>query len=35
MTPMITISALTPTMTPPIAIRLMSDNSFDPRRLRR
>jgi hypothetical protein len=34
-TPMITINALTPTMTPPIAIMLISDSSFDPRRLRR
>jgi hypothetical protein len=35
MTPIITISALTPTITPPIAIMLISDRSFDPRRLRR
>ena len=35
MTPMITMSALTPTTTPPIAITLISDSSFDPRRLRR
>ena len=34
-TPMITISALTATVTPPIAMRLISDSSFDPRRLRR
>ena len=32
---MITISALTPTTTPPIAITLISDSSFEPRRLRR
>ena len=30
-----TMSALTPTTTPPIAITLMSDSSFEPRRLRR
>ena len=34
-TPMITISALTATVTPRIAIVLMSDSSRDPRRLRR
>ena len=34
-TPMMTISALTPTTTPPIAMTLMSDSSLDPRRLRR
>ena len=34
-TPMMTMSALTPTTTPPIAITLISDSSFDPRRLRR
>ena len=32
---MMTISALTPTTTPTIAITLISDSSFDPRRLRR
>jgi hypothetical protein len=30
-----TISALTPTSTPPMAITLISDNKRDPRRLRR
>ena len=35
MTPMTTISALTPTTTPTIAMTLMNDSSFDPRRLRR
>jgi len=35
MTAMMRISALTPTATPPIAITLISDNSRDPRRLRR
>jgi hypothetical protein len=34
-TPMMTISALTPTSTPPIAMTLISDNRLDPRRLRR
>ena len=34
-TPMMTISALTAMVTPPIEMRLISDSSFDPRRLRR
>ena len=34
-TPMMTINALTATATPPIEIRLISESSFDPRRLRR
>ncbi len=32
---MMTISALTPTSTPPMAMTLMKDNRRDPRRLRR
>src|ERR671926_241690 len=35
MTPMITISALTPTSTPPIAMTLISERRREPRRLRR
>src|SRR6185437_12674233 len=35
MTPMITIKALTPTSTPPMAMMLISDSSFEPRRLRK
>jgi hypothetical protein len=34
-TPMMTISALTPTTTPPMAMTLMNESSRDPRRLRR
>jgi len=34
-TPMITTSALTPTITPAMAMTVMNDKSRDPRRLRR
>ncbi len=34
-TPITTMRALTPTMTPPMAMTLMNDSSFEPRRLRR
>ena len=35
MTPMITTSALTPTITPPMAMTVMNESRRDPRRLRR
>ena len=35
MTPMITISALTPTTRPPMAITVMNESRREPRRLRR